>query len=390
MRLGIYVDLDYRRSDRGLSTDQPVTRFLTGLGEYGAEPVFFGRLDESDRDLPYPLAPETEFVALPHYGSLVDLRSVASAMRDSIREFGRALDDLDAVWLFGPHPLSFAFAAVARRRGVPVFLGVRQDFPRYVANRFSSRARTWAMPVAWIAELCYRQMARRLPTVVVGDDLARRYRADSRPVLATGFSLIRAADVIPLEEALARSWKGELRLLSVGRLDREKNPLLLPEILAQLRADDQRWRLTVAGDGPLMGAVAGRAAELGVAEALELAGHVRNGPALRDLYRDSLAFLHVSFTEGLPQVLFEAHAAGLPIVATDVGGVRAGLEGGRTGLMIPAADAGAAVAALRLLLEDTELRQGLIERGLERARRDTFESQAQRIVDFFSSHLGRS
>lgn len=390
MRLGIYVDLEYHRTANGLSADQPVTRFLTGLAEHGIEPVFFGRLAESDRDLPYALSPTTELVPLPHYASLADVRSVAGTVRDSIREFRRGLAGLDAVWLFGPHPLSFAFAATARRRGVPVFLGVRQDFPRYVANRFSGPARTWAMPVAWTAEFGYRQMARRLPTVVVGDDLARRYRSDSRPVLATGFSLIRAADLVSAEAALSRSWDGDLRLLSVGRLDPEKNPLLLPEILAGLRAEDRRWRLTVAGDGPLSEAVAARAAELGVTEAIELVGHVRNGPALQALYRQSQAFLHVSFTEGLPQVLFEAHAAGLPIVATDVGGVRAGLDGGRTGLLVPPADADAAVAALRRLRDDRDLREELIERGLTRAGQETFEAQAQRIFEFFTNHLDRS
>lgn len=390
MRLGIYVDLDYRRTARGISADQPVTRFLTGLGEFGVEPVFFGRLYDSDQDLPYPLPSDTELVALPHYGSLADIRSVTGALRNSIREFKQALDDLDAVWLFGPHPLSFAFATTARRCGVPVFLGVRQDFPRYVANRFSRRARTWAMPVAWTAEFGYRQMARKLPTVVVGEDLASRYRAQTRPVLSTGFSLIRETDVISDEMALARVWDGERRLLSVGRLAPEKNPLLLPEILADLRAEDRGWRLTVAGDGPMMDTVAERASELGVRDAIEMLGHVPNGPALRDLYRDCHAFLHVSLTEGLPQVLFEAHAAGLPLVATDVGGVRSGLDGGQTGLLVPPSDAQAAAVALRRLRDDSDLRDGLIQKGLKRARDDTFESQARRIVSFFRNHLDQS
>ena len=61
--------------------------------------------------------------------------------------------------------------------------------------------------------------------------------------------------------------------------------------------------------------------ELGVADHADLLGYVPITDGLLDVYRSSHAFLHVSWTEGLPQTLFEAFAAGLPVVATAVGGV---------------------------------------------------------------------
>ncbi len=186
---------------------------------------------------------------------------------------------------------------------------------------------------------------------------------------------------------MQKAWDGDLRLLSVGRLDPEKNPLLLPEILALLRQTDDRWRLAIAGQGSMESELRAHAEELGVSDSIEWLGHVKNGADLQAEYRASQAFLHVSFTEGLPQVLFEAHAAGLPIVATDVGGVSAGLQGGRTGLLVPPADASAARVALERLRDDPDLRHGLVQRGLESARQDTFEAQAQRIIDFFTSRL---
>src|SRR5205085_3500216 len=130
------------------------------------------------------------------------------------------------------------------------------------------------LPVAHGLERLFRRLARRTPTIVVGDDLRRKYEGGTAPVLATGFSLIPESELVPLEQAVAKKWSDPLRILSVGRLDREKNPLLLVEILAILRRPGTDWRLTVVGSGPLAGALTEQAARLGVGDAIDLAGSV--------------------------------------------------------------------------------------------------------------------
>jgi glycosyltransferase involved in cell wall biosynthesis len=387
MRLGVYSDLVYRADDDGLSTDLSFILFVAGLTSRVDELVVFGRRDPVPGRTLYALPPDVRFVPLPHYDRVTDLGGLTRSVSGARRAFAGELERLDAVWLFGPHPLALEFARMARRRGVRVFLGVRQDFPRYIGSRLPSRGWAWAVPVAHVLEQLFRGLARRLPTVVVGPALGRRYAGGGAPLLVTGVSLVRSGDVVSLEEALAKPWEGGLRLLTVGRLESDKNPLLLPEVLAALRQDDPHWTLDVVGDGELRGAVRRRADELGVSSALELAGYVPHGSELRAAYRRSHLFLHVSLTEGLPQVLVEAAASGLPIVATEVGSVRDALADGAAGLLVPPRDADACARACIRIRDDAALRRQLIEAGLAEARRQTMDAQLDRLAAFFERCL---
>ena len=139
----------------------------------------------------------------------------------------------------------------------------------------------------------------------------RNYRRAGE-VLEISVPLVRDRDVVPPSAAEARRYDGRLQVLSIGRLDREKNPLLLADVLADLRARDERWRLVVCGDGPLRDPLASRLTALGVAVHAELRGYVPLNAGLLALYRESHAVLHVSWTEGVPQILSGRSRAASP------------------------------------------------------------------------------
>jgi glycosyltransferase involved in cell wall biosynthesis len=383
VRLGVYSDLKYRRDDGGLSTDRAFIRFVTSLPPRVDEVVIFGRLDPEPGRYPYALPTEAvRFVPLPFYPKVTAIGGVVRAVRRSAAIFRDELDKLDAVWIFGPHPLADRFARITRRHGTPLVLGVRQDYPSYIGNRLPGPLWRWAIPVAHGLERSFRRLGRRAPTVALGAEIASNYSGGSAPVLTTGFSLIRRDELVSEEEALGKAWDGPLRVLSVGRLDPEKNPLLFLDIAELLRRDDPRWSLAIAGDGPLQGELERGIAERGLRDVIELLGYVPNGPELWAEYRRSHVFLHVSLTEGLPQVLFEAQGAGLPVVATNVGGVSAAVGGGESALLVPPSDAAAAAAALIRLAGDEAERHRLIAAGLTNAREQTLEAQLDRIAEF--------
>ena len=109
-----------------------------------------------------------------------------------------------------------------------MFLGVRQDWPTYVRSRHpSSRA---LQLLALVMEAGWRGLGRLYPVVVVGPELARNY-AGARAVLPVAVAMVDEEDIAP-----PRAREPGFTVLSVGRLETEKNPLLLADVLAGLRA----------------------------------------------------------------------------------------------------------------------------------------------------------
>lgn len=383
MRLAVYTDYAYRQEAGVTYGERAFVVFVCRLGQEMDSLTVLGRLNPEPGRSHYRLPEDVRFVGLPHYESLTRPHEAVVSMVRSLGRFWKTLGDVDGVWLLGPYIHSIAFVALARLRGVPVVLGVRQDLPAYTRNRHPSRRILhWASDAL---EATWRRFARRLPIVVVGPDLERAYARRGRAVLPIAVSLIREDEIVGVEEARSRSWDEEIRVLSVGRVDREKNPLLLADVLAQLREEDPRWRLVVCGDGPLREPLIERLAELGVGDAAELPGYVPVDEGLGEWYRSSHVLLHVSWTEGLPQVLFEAFAAGLPVVATAVGGVPA--AAGDAAVLVDPGDAGAAARALLQLADDPELRAQLMEEGNAKARAHTLEDEVRRVAAFLREGL---
>jgi glycosyltransferase involved in cell wall biosynthesis len=148
---------------------------------------------------------------------------------------------------------------------------------------------------------------------------------------------------------------------TMARLSHEKGIDVLLRAVADLPASTQ---VLIGGDGPQLGPLAAQIAELGLANRVTLAGFVSDVPQFMTQLN---LFVLPSRSEGLGLVLIEAMAAGLPVVATQVGGIPEVVVHGETGLLVPPEDAGALAAAIRQVLADPALAARMGEAGRIRA-----------------------
>jgi glycosyltransferase involved in cell wall biosynthesis len=167
------------------------------------------------------------------------------------------------------------------------------------------------------------------------------------------------------------------RLLFTGRLAPVKGLPLLLEAFARLQARHPTLTLAIAGDGPERPALEAQAQRLGIAPRVEFLGY-RSSDHVRALLQESDVFVLPSFAEGVPVVLMEAMASGVPVVATRVAGVSELVEDGVSGFVVPPGDADALERAISTLLEDARLRarfgaagRATVEREFDVAREAT-------------------
>lgn len=159
---------------------------------------------------------------------------------------------------------------------------------------------------------------------------------------------------------------GPLRILNVARMAPPKGHAVLLEGLAPL---DVPFQATLVGDGPERPALEAMAGRLGLDDRVRFAGALPADETLA-LYGDADVFCLPSFAEGLPVVLMEAMAAGVPVIASRTSGTPELVEDGVTGLLVEPGAPRDVANALTALAGDLELR-----RRLARAARERVEAE---------------
>jgi len=163
------------------------------------------------------------------------------------------------------------------------------------------------------------------------------------------------------ELPLAEPQRAPPHVVMVARFEPQKDHGTLLRAAAQLTAVP--WTLTLVGDGPLRAGVESLARSLGIAERVRFAGALTD---VAPLLARAQAFALTTRWEGFPRSILEAMRAGLPVLASTVGGVHEAVQDGETGLVVAPGDVDATATALARLLRDPALRGRLGAAGRAR------------------------
>jgi glycosyltransferase involved in cell wall biosynthesis len=219
-------------------------------------------------------------------------------------------------------------------------------------------------------EVYYRELAKVLPMcdefAALSPLLARQW--------AERFPFLRSVSVLPLlidtcdESARTpepRTRPEETVFGFAARIEKGKGPLALVDALAELKRGGASALVRMAGTGPQLQEVKARVRALNLGDSCEFVGFYTE-PAGRSAFMRSLDVLVLpSLAEGTPNSIVEAMAHGLPVIATEVGGIP-DLVSPDSGILVPPGDAAALAEAMRRLASDLHLREAMGRAARER------------------------
>jgi glycosyltransferase involved in cell wall biosynthesis/predicted metal-dependent phosphoesterase TrpH len=268
----------------------------------------------------------------------------------------------DLVHVTAPGPAGIAATLMSRITGVPLLASYHTEIATYAGMRSRDGALE-ALTRAGLGAFYSAPGAVLSPSpsadssvIALGADPARVGRWE------------RGVDVDRFDPAKADrdAFPGEIKVLYSGRLTREKGVDLLAETFLRAHAADPRLHLLLAGGGPEEGELRER-----LGERATFLGWL-SGEDLPRAYASADAFLFCSSTDTYGQVILEAAASGLPVVAVAEGGPAALVENRHTGLLCRP-DADHLAGTLLQLASDPVLRRQLGDAGVRSARERSWE-----------------
>lgn len=209
-------------------------------------------------------------------------------------------------------------------------------------------------------------------------EIARRVEPDVRvDVISNGIDTARFTPGAPATPGRP------LRLLFVGRLEPYKGLDHLFEALGVVRSRTRSsFVLRVVGDGSLRDELPETARRLGVADRVQFSGPIKSGD-MPAVYQNADLFILPSLVEGMPNVILEAMAAGLPVIATQIPGSEELVLPEKTGLLVPPSAPQALADALQRLIERADLRTAMGTAARAEAETRSWAAVARAYLDLY-------
>jgi glycosyltransferase involved in cell wall biosynthesis/predicted metal-dependent phosphoesterase TrpH len=381
----------------GIGSTHGVTRTIEEIRRRGV-PGFEIEVVATDPDVDRRLSAVAE-LDVPFYPGLrIGVPSLTAAVQTL------AEGDFDALHVCSPGPVGIAGALLARALGLPLIGSYHTELTAYAKLRSGEQRLVEAMDMA--VGMFYNACDLVLSPSPASDAALASIGMSAEKVLRWDRGVDTARfDPSLRSEQLREAWmKGmaypedpagkrpgpdqvapqreypRLNVLYAGRITREKGAELLADAFLTAHERDPRLQLVLAGGGPEQERLRER-----VGENATFLGWLQ-GADLAQAYASADVFLFPSATDTFGQVILEAQASGLPVLAVAAGGPLALVQDGVTGLLRDA-DAGQLADALVQLADAQALRERLTRAALSAARERTWERALERLADGYRRAL---
>lgn len=328
-----------------------------------------------------------ELVALPWFSSRLEL---VSHLPLTMRVLQQALSRADIAYAMGPSDMGLVGLGMARLAGKPLFVSVDTDRTSRCLATNSNRAVALFKYVAskLLIDNYIKLACKNVPTFFTGDP----FLGDS-PCWETWVKHTLRSDEIPplCDTCTADSTQREWRVVYAGRLAREKNVLCLLEAARCLKESGHSdMEFVLAGEGEEADRLRAATRDLGLDDRVLFAGYVPGDTLIGTRFLGANALVLPSLSERQGKVLLEAMSCGVPVVASDAGGIPSVIEHEHNGLLFDPRNPRELAARIVQLRSDNDLAARLRSNGYAYALAHTLDktvsSIVQHVESFYACH----
>ncbi len=235
----------------------------------------------------------------------------------------------------------------------------------------------------------FTKRIKKTPILVNSVELFETYKNIAPSVHLIKTTTLSESDFLVLEDTCQAD---KIALVFTGRIDPAKGLFELLEAISILTGQNYHLDLHIAGwepddvNKPVQHRMIESAKELGISERIHFHGRKSVGPELNEIYRMGDIYVLPSYHEGFPRTIWEAMANSLPVIATTVGGIPTYLKHEETAFLIEHKKVDVIVDAIKIVIEDGDLRRKLINSGRKLAATNTLEIQTKNMLNIIQNN----
>ena len=282
-----------------------------------------------------------------------------------------------------PSPIGAVGALAAKLARKPTFVYVAGDREESLLSKGPVMR-----PLAAVTQRVLRFLVDGNLCFTTGDVLARKFEGPSDRVIPVASTAMDRAHIVESADALQRTERPPKEVLFVGAVGEAKGVDVLLRAIRDLRHQGRDVRLRLIGRTHDGGAwLRQYVNSLGLQKAVAHHDHMAWDAVIYE-YDKSDIFVLPSRGEGVPHVIMEAMSRGLPVVASDVGGIPWIVQHGESGLLVRPGSSAELTQALVTLLDDVELRKRLVLGGLDVAKKHVLDDVIDGMVEKICQRYG--
>jgi glycosyltransferase involved in cell wall biosynthesis len=381
--LMIFDDQVFHFNGREYSSDEAHILFMIGMKKYFNNLTFCSRLLPGINSANYRIPEQIKICPLPYYKDVLELfiKSVIY-MTQIWRIIRNNINRWDILWLCWPHPVSLLILIMVKiqsYQSIPVLI-VRQNLNKLVRLRYRGIKKLFAIIVINVLEWQLKLWDNETHIFTVGDEMYQKFCKSYRHVQLIRLPPLSKRDIPVINTSENKKTMLPISLLYVGRLEPEKGLPYLIQSISLLKKDNKHVHLKIIGSGPEEKELRTLTKKLDVKNEVTFYGYVKFGEPLFSYYTRADCLVLPSLSEGFPNVIMEAMAFNVAIIATKVGGIPEIIKHKRNGLLVQPGSAEAFAEAIIELIDNPELADSMRKSAKIDALSYTMEVQQELML----------